>query len=418
MSNEPDNLADNLLDRATSALRNTAVHEGPKASVLANTLAAMEAAERPDQPLTLRQRIRTMRTLSKLAIAASLLISAGGMLMWSIAWAPSVAFADVMKEVRSIQSVQYRQTIRTEEPGKASQSMSGEMLVAGPSHMRFAIQGQIAVLDTKLGKFLLLDPKAKLASTGDLVSFPYPHTNLLERFQGMAANAGKPIGQKQIGDVMAEGFEMGDRGEKAQLWVNKETRLPVVVETVTPAGQLTFDEFVWNPPVDEAAMSLTPPEGYRARPAMKLDMSPSKETDIAAGLKAIAELNGGTYPDGIDMAGLRQVMRDVGARIQKNKDLRATIQADGPGAMLTIGRLWEYVNNPKNGSDWNYAGGGVQFGQADHPIFWYLPAGAANYRVINGDMSVHDVAPADLPRIPSKLIVNPAKIDGATSKPR
>jgi hypothetical protein len=48
--------------------------------------------------------------------------------------------------------------------------------------------------------------------------------------------------------------------------------------------------------------------------------------------------------------------------------------------------------------DRHYAGSGVKLGEADKAIFWYLPDGAGTYRVIYGDLSVKDVAEADLPK--------------------
>lgn len=424
MTNEPDNIADDLIERATAALRDTAVPQGPTASVLAKTLSALEAAQRPHQPLTLIQRIGAMKAISKLAAAAVLLITVGGVILWNVTSSRSVAFADVLKEIRNVQSVKYRQTATIDD--RPSESMSGEMLIAGPSRMRFTIQGAVMIVDTKLGKFVTLDPVVKLASTGDWAEAPFKLTNILETFetfQKLPAAAGN-LGQKQIDGVTAEGFEVAERRRTVRVWVNKETRLPVLAEfkspaqSMMPANTVTFDKFVWNPPVDEAAMSMTPPEGYRVKSAAKIDMSPPTATDITAGLKAIAEINGGTYPEGIDMDGLRQVILDLNPRLKKDAALKEKMHADGPGMMLTIGRLWVYVDDAKNGSDWRYAGGGVKAGEADRPIFWYRPPGSANYRVINGDLSVHDVAAAAVPNVPSKLIVHPSRMSGATTRPQ
>ena len=444
MTNEPDNLADNLLERATSALRDTAVPPGPPASVLAKTLSALEAAQRPHQTLTLKhitlqQRIRAMNAISKLAVAASLLITVGGIFLWTLASSPSVAFADVLKEVRSIQSVQYRvtQTRKIDEPVKAGQSMNGRMLISGPLRMRFTTnQGVIMTFDMKLGKSLVIDPKTKVALLGEMANFPYPQMNFVEGIKNMPENAGKPIGKKQIGGVAAEGFDVAVGDHTHHVWVSEETRLPILVEietstqSIVRAPNYTLDEFVWNPSVDEAAISLVPPEGYRVDSASKIDMALPKETDIVAGFKAFAELNGGSYPGAIDMAGFQESSRRRLARTvkewqlrtstgepQKANDLRESLAVYEPGNYSII-RMLVYMESPKNGSDWHYAGGGVKVGQADRPILWYRPAGSDKYRVINADLSVHDVAAADLPRIPSTLIVHPAQMPGPTTQPQ
>ena len=43
---------------------------------------------------------------------------------------------------------------------------------------------------------------------------------------------------------------------------------------------------------------------------------------------------------------------------------------------------------------------GVKLGDADKILFWYRPEGAANYRVIYGDLHVSDVTEDRLPEKP------------------
>jgi len=46
----------------------------------------------------------------------------------------------------------------------------------------------------------------------------------------------------------------------------------------------------------------------------------------------------------------------------------------------------------------HYAGQGIKLGDASKAIFWYQPEGSKTWRVVNGDLSVRDVAPEDLPK--------------------
>ena len=46
---------------------------------------------------------------------------------------------------------------------------------------------------------------------------------------------------------------------------------------------------------------------------------------------------------------------------------------------------------------WVYNGYGTKLGDTEAAVFWYQPEGAATYRVIYGDLTVEEVAPADLP---------------------
>ena len=49
-------------------------------------------------------------------------------------------------------------------------------------------------------------------------------------------------------------------------------------------------------------------------------------------------------------------------------------------------------------ANWHYAGAEATFGDKTTPICWYRPQGSETYRVIYADLSVLDVAPAELPQ--------------------
>ena len=53
---------------------------------------------------------------------------------------------------------------------------------------------------------------------------------------------------------------------------------------------------------------------------------------------------------------------------------------------------------PEN--DPHYVGGGVKLGTPDRPILWYKPTGAPKYRVIYADLSVKEMAPEDVKKLP------------------
>lgn len=55
-------------------------------------------------------------------------------------------------------------------------------------------------------------------------------------------------------------------------------------------------------------------------------------------------------------------------------------------------------------SVFHYAGKGVAKGQAETPVLWYRPKDSTTYRVIDADLTVRDVAEADLPTVPSKVL--------------
>jgi hypothetical protein len=297
--------------------------------------------------------------------------------------------------------------------------MSAEVLVADAARMRCTMSPGpsagvfIQIQDLRQGKILMLMPAKKQAMLAEIANSPMQQINLLKEFQDAEPRSGKPIGQREIGGRQAKGFNVTEPGMRLQMWVDAETKLPVLAEMdaqagMMPASHVTFTDFAWNVPVDESLLSLTPPAGYQMLPAMKMDMSPASEKDLVAGLKAIAELNGGAFPPGVDMAGLMGIMKQMDKRFDKfDKAQQDKFMGEVRASMLQIGRMWMFIGDSKNGEDWHYAGEGAPFGQAGRPVFWYRPTGAATYRVINADLTVHDVPPENLPKIPSKIVTKP-----------
>jgi hypothetical protein len=59
-----------------------------------------------------------------------------------------------------------------------------------------------------------------------------------------------------------------------------------------------------------------------------------------------------------------------------------------------------FYNMLTSQNDSHYVGGGVKLGTPDRPIFWYKPTGAEKYRVIYADLSVKELAPDDVKKLP------------------
>ncbi len=59
-----------------------------------------------------------------------------------------------------------------------------------------------------------------------------------------------------------------------------------------------------------------------------------------------------------------------------------------------------FLHDLKPENDSHYAGKDVKLGTPDQPIFWYKPTGAEKYRVIYADLSVKDMAPDDVKKLP------------------
>ena len=55
---------------------------------------------------------------------------------------------------------------------------------------------------------------------------------------------------------------------------------------------------------------------------------------------------------------------------------------------------------PASDSDYHYAGKDIKLNSPNRTIFWYTPSGAKKYRAIYGDLSIKELAPANMAKAP------------------
>jgi hypothetical protein len=70
------------------------------------------------------------------------------------------------------------------------------------------------------------------------------------------------------------------------------------------------------------------------------------------------------------------------------------------GLIMKCGRGLGFLRDLKPENDSHYAGKDVKLDTPDRPIFWYKPTGAEKYRVIYADLSVKDMTPDDVKKLP------------------
>lgn len=359
-----------------------------------------------------------MRLRTMLAVAAAVVIVFGSVSFWGLHSRGSMAFGDVLKNVLSVHTVQFKGTATVQIPKLGTRIVTSETIIVEPGRMRQTVLpsegipgGMVMIWDYGQGRCLSLDPANKRAMMMEMSNLPAEQKsqNLLEQFRQFDEKAGEPIGEKEIAGRRTQGFKVGAPPMEMVIWADTETRLPVEIETtmkigMMPATTMVMTDFVWDAPVDESLVSLTPPEGYELQ-TVKMNLGPATEQDVIEGLRTVAELNGGKFPVGLD---LMSVMKGLGKQLKLLNENDPAQRKEGTAkiAQLTtaITRAWMFINDPKNGDDFHYAGKDVQSGQAGTPVLWYQPKDSATYRVIDADLTVRDVDPADLPDVPSTLL--------------
>jgi hypothetical protein len=147
-------------------------------------------------------------------------------------------------------------------------------------------------------------------------------------------------------------------------------------------------------PMDDSLFDMNAPEGYKVE-KQEMNLFGSTEADFIEGLRIQAEVLGdGVFPDDVSIEYYIKT-----AATLKDKFDKLTIsdeQKTQLGLKLQKGLM--FIRFFKGEGKWIYAGKGVKLGDANTAIFWYKPAGSQTYHVIYGDLTIKDVAEADLPK--------------------
>lgn len=418
-----------FLDRATAALRNLPVPDGPPPETLRRTLDLMSngsptaAALRPGPA---KRRFFTMRALAKLAVAAVLAMALAGVFFKGFGrFDTSVAFADVLQRIRDVHSVKFKADSVVELPNMPPIKTTAEVIVAEPLRMRQKIDpgGMINVFDFRKGRGLTLEPKGKTAIEMELSNLPAmpASISMLDALKQMDEKSVKRLDEKVFDGRKARGFESETPAQHMTIWVDVETQLPIRMEVEQhmpglPKTTSVMHDFEWGVAVDDSMFDLTPPEGYRSQ-KLTVNAAPATEKDLIEGLKTTVEMNGGKFPDEFNMS----VLMTIAKRVQTTgpadpKSPPPQLAADFTRGAVTISRAVTFCMDGQGGKDFHWAGAGVEVGKAGAPVLWYQPKDSADYHVIYADFSVKSVKSTDLPEVPSKAIA--AVTLGAPETPR
>ena len=312
MSLEHNNPGNDLLERAVSTLRDANVPKGPSPELVEQTLARMDGGIVSNQPRLFR-RIIHMKSITKLAVAAAIAIAFGGFSFWGLHQrGASIAFAEVLKTVQRVHSVCFKGTSVVQVPGLPAQTVTTDIQVVDDGRMRQTIHpaGMVMIWDWSQGRCLSLEPISKRATVMEIANMPAQQKpfNLLDVFRQLDAASGAPMEDKVIDGRVARGFKVVTPGQEMTIWADPQTRLPLEVEQtmkigMLPATTMVMTDFVWDEPVDESLLSLTPPEGYEAQ-TFKMDMSPATEQDLVNMLKAVADYNDGKLPSNLGLVSI------------------------------------------------------------------------------------------------------------------
>jgi outer membrane lipoprotein-sorting protein len=412
-TNEKEMHGSDILQKAVASLRDTPVPPGPAGDLVAGTLAALDRQESDRKLIKIKERILAMKRITKIA-AAAILIGVVGLIVWLV---PSdnrsgLAFADIVRPILTARTATYK--ITTNYQGK---SMVQDAMFMEPGYMRFVSPGTVMVSNVNQGRTLILIPAEKQAIVGELqnISDKPDGINLFLILRNRVLEAEKLdnksvefLGERQIEDKTAVGYHVKRVGLDIVIWADKETKLPVTVETRSGPVSNTMSDFVFDVHLDESLFNTDVPKGYAVK-TEQLDMSEATEKDLVEMFKLWSEKMDGNFPTSMDIGAV--VLEFMNHQREKMEALRhkptdadmSAIEKD----TMKIARGGNFVKQLPAESDCHYVGKGVKLGEADKPVFWYRPTDSPTYRVIYGDLSVRDVLPSELPAVPQENTTAP-----------
>ncbi len=355
----------------------------------------------------LRGPIMNSRT-TKIAAAAAIVIAVllGIHFLGVAPDGTSVAWAKVLKNVESARTIMYRdelekgdvsevRTVRIKEPYL---SRSDYIEQSDPGEIDIP-QSSAFVLDTQKAKTTSFYPRTKLAVIGKEEGPGFSIRTYEKLKQDLRDGTERDLGRVKLNGRDAICFEISREDGKTTVWADPNTALPIQIETVSGEDGRTrtlmsdiqfdveLDERIFEIPADYCVLDLKTQE-------LKTPF-PLTERHLIEGLAV--------YPKYLDG---KFRTRYLGGRPMTDDEMKAKLAAEveklswteEEGFKSSLGCA--FIEQLPEGSDYQYVGEGVRFGDAAKPVCWYRPEGSKTYRVVYGDLIVRDVEPNDLPRIP------------------
>jgi outer membrane lipoprotein-sorting protein len=333
--------------------------------------------------------------VTKLAITATIIIVViiG---TYQLGDSSSVAWAEVSQHILNAQTAVLDIIVGDEEAGGPviHDQIKGSRIRRTLSNM----ENDVSIIDLEAWRVLALTVSEKKAAYIDLKGLPsmpnYMDTlrNLISELQEIPDFEVEELGTQEIDGQEAIGFLARHPRAEITIWADPETALPIRIEQVGGKLKVICKNVKFDVPMDESLFSMEVPEGYTLQEE-ELDLLGSTEEDFIEGLRILAELFDGQFPDGV---AVEDYLRQAPLIEGKIKELGLSDEEE-IGWGMKLSRHLLFIRFFKGQGEWHYAGTGVKLGDAQTPIFWYQPQGSETYRVIYGDLRVEDAAPQNLP---------------------
>jgi outer membrane lipoprotein-sorting protein len=315
----------------------------------------------------------------------------------------SVAWADVLENVEAARTVMY---IYEFEKGDEKEIFKTRIME--PYHYREDViestdKYNVVIRNTNLNKNLLLYPHTKVGVIGnDGDSSGYELRAYEKLKKDFRDGTEKNLGRVKLNGRDTVCFEISKDNKTITVWADPNAALPIQIEEISEENgdrtKIVRSDIRFDIELDEQLFSLKPPADY-----CLLDLETQQlqtpfeltEKHLIEGLAVCPKYLDGKfrtrYMGGRPMT--EEVKKKCMAEVKKYEGC-----SDLEDHKILLGAA--FIEHLPEGSDYQYVGEDVKFGDANTPVCWWKPPDSKTYSVVYGDLSIRDVEPDDLPEIP------------------
>jgi outer membrane lipoprotein-sorting protein len=331
-----------ILEKATEAMTRAAVPEGPPPSLMQQTMEKIKNQQNLPQTHRVRERIKIMKALPKLAAAAVVIVGVWLGLKFIGSGKQGIALAEVLDRIQAVPVFTYRLQMTTSgEPldpsAQSPQNMSGTIWISNQTNamkMEMSMDGkpmQTMYMLPQENRMITLMPESRqymefTLSEDMLKEYKQTQGDPREMIQRVIDSRYTDLGNIVINGIECRVIEsddpklMGGMFDQvsAKLWFNAQTGYPVQWEMniITNEGKtemhMLIDDFRWDTEVDSREFEPVIPEGYTSLGTIQIPNM--DETAAINGFRKYVELTG-EYPETLSVMELMQGLAKYQAQI-------------------------------------------------------------------------------------------------------
>jgi len=313
----------------------------------------------------------------------------------------SVAWADVLEKIEAARTLTYIFEIEKGDIKEVFKTRIKEPYLQRNDVIESPSDYKVSMRNAGSNKRWILYPNTKTAVVNNDEGSGGDEIRAYERLKkDFRDGTEKNLGRVKLNGRDAICFEFSKANTKITVWADPNTALPIQIEEISEENgdikkvvrsdirfDVEMDDQLFVPPADYSIVDLAT---QRVQTPFELT-----EKHLIEGLAV--------YPKYLDG---KFCTRYIGGRPlteEVRKKCKAEVEkieswSDEEANKSTLGCA--FIEHLPEGSDFQYVGEDVKFGDANTPVCWWRPPGSKTYRVVYGDLSIRDVEPGDLPEVP------------------